>query len=352
MRSAAVRVLMALLAAMGGAAAEAVACSCFPPGPPCQAAWSADAVFSGTVRSIDPVNGPDADGSSLTTHIVRFDVPRVFRGIASGPVSVETSDRHTCSYRFEKGQAYLVYATRTASGALTASICSRTRPLEAAAEDLAYLSAIPAAGSGGRVFGRIVETGRHPADPFAVDYGPMEGMSVTVRGEPGARVGLTDADGRFEIAGLPAGQYVVSTVSPPGFRPDKPERDIEIRDVRACAEVNFSIAQAAAAFGVVHDGAGRPAAGVEVDAVASELAGFSPPPHHYPVRTDARGFFEFQELPPGEYVFGVGLTRRSAPVTPPEPLFLPGTARVDEARTVDLKAGDRTDLGVLQLRPR
>jgi hypothetical protein len=59
--------------------------------------------------------------------------------------------------------------------------------------------------------------------------------------------------------------------------------------------------------------------------------------------------FTFDRLPPGEYVFGVNLTKRpNVPVTGSQ-IFLPGTPRARAATVTELKAGDNKDLGVLRL---
>jgi hypothetical protein len=108
---------------------------------------------------------------------------------------------------------------------------------------------------------------------------------------------------------LPIGEVVITAVLPFGFEPSTFEREIELRDPRACSQVNFSIHPVARASGSVVDASGRPLAGVAIDAVAGELTGFDPPPDQPPVRTDERGVFEFRDLPPGVYVFGVNLTK-------------------------------------------
>ena len=97
------------------------------------------------------------------------------------------------------------------------------------------------------------------------------------------------------------------------------------------------------------DASGRPVAGLEVEAVAAELAGFDPPPYQQPVKTDARGVFEFDDLPPGSYVFGVNLTKRPGSPRGGVRVFLPGTSRPREATVVELNAGDRKDVGVLRV---
>ena len=206
---------------------------------------------------------------------------------------------------------------------------------------------MPAAGTPGRVYGRVSEWRRDPAEERPVDYGPLEGVTVSVRGVTFVREVVTDARGRFEIPSLPPGQATTTVIAPFGFDVRRLEREIQIRD-RGCSEVDFDISQVARASGTVVDVAGRPVAGLEVEAVAAELAGFDPPPYQQPVKTDARGAFEFDDLPPGSYVFGVNLAKRPGSSRGGVRVFLPGTSRPREATVVELVGGDTKEIGVLR----
>jgi len=156
------------------------ACSCPSSGPPpCQAAWAADAIFSGTVRSIDVSKQFNGDNRARET-VIQFEVEQRFLNVPSGPVEIVDDESSWCNYRFTPGTKYVVYARRSDDGRLTTDKCSRTKPLAEAAEDLKYLSALPAAGTGARVYGRINEWVHHPADDHGVDYGPLENITVSI----------------------------------------------------------------------------------------------------------------------------------------------------------------------------
>ena len=329
-------------------AQEALGCSCATSGSPCQAASTADAVFVGTVRSIESIDRDPSSGFDRLV-LVRMDVERSFVNAVPRQVEIVTGPGGgDCGYRFAEGGRYLVYAWKTETSRFTTGLCSRTRPLDEAREDLRYLTAMPPAGTPARVYGRVSEWRRDPAEERAIDYGPLEGVTVSMRGVTFLREVATDASGRFEIPNLPQGKATVTAVAPFGFDVRHLEREVEIRD-RGCSEVNFDLSQIASASGTVVDASGRPVAGLEVEAVAAELAGFDPPPYQQPVKTDARGVFEFDDLPPGSYVFGINLTKR--PGAPPAGgrVFLPGTSRPREATVVELNAGDRKDVGALRL---
>jgi hypothetical protein len=181
------------------------------------------------------------------------------------------------------------------------------------------------------------------------DYGPLEGVTVTVLGQMGQKDAVTDADGRFEMANLPIGKATITVLAPFGFDARYLTHEIDIRDLRACSAWNFTLVRRATASGTVVDESGRPVAGVEVDAVAAELAGFDPPPYQSPVKTNERGVFAFDNLPPGTYVFGVNLTKSAGVPRSGPSVFLPGVPAVRDATVIELKAGDELPVGVIRL---
>lgn len=332
---------------------EALACSCNgTSGPPCQAAWTADVVFAGIVSAVEPIDH-DAFDAPYQSVLVRFDVERGFVNAVPGSLEIVTGrGGGDCGYSFTTGGRYVVYASKTPSGRLSTGICSRTRPLDKAEGDIRYLTSMPATGTGGRVYGRVHESRRDPAEERAVDYGPVDGVTISLRGATFVREVVTDTRGQYQIPNLPTGKVTVSVVPPVGFDMRYLERQLELRDLRACSEMDFTISQIGSVSGRVVDASGRPVAGVAVEAVAAELAGFDPPAFQDPARTDNRGVFEFEELPPGTYVFGVNLTKQSGPRQSGKPQFLPGTALAREATAIEVRPGDRKEIGVLRLTDR
>jgi hypothetical protein len=75
---------------------------------------------------------------------VTFKVERMWRGPAVHTIKILTGwGGGDCGYQFERGQRYLVYAYVDRDGVLGTSICTRTRELEHAGEDLAFLDGQP-----------------------------------------------------------------------------------------------------------------------------------------------------------------------------------------------------------------
>lgn len=124
-----------------GPVATAAACSC--PGEP-EAAASvqfADVVFEGTVLSPPEAVRAELgiDGYSGTVRF-RFEVARYYKGRLGSEASIYTIGQGSaCGASYSVGSVYLVYARELENGTLTDSLCSRTRLLTQASQDLELL---------------------------------------------------------------------------------------------------------------------------------------------------------------------------------------------------------------------
>ncbi len=141
-----------LLTFLFAAPRVAEACSCMMQSPE-DAATGADAIFEGRVTGIESAS----DQSSPVR--VRIHVTQQWKGLESQEeVEVTTAANSAmCGYTFEAEQVYLVYAARDEEGALTVSLCSRTRLADQADEDRQHLG-----------------PGTTPVDPAVVDPGTPE----------------------------------------------------------------------------------------------------------------------------------------------------------------------------------
>ena len=110
----------------------ALACSCIYPYPPPEESFEeADAVFSGKVTNIE-LTGMMPDQHYEAT----FEVESIWKGISESEVVVDTAkDSAMCGFVFEEGETYVVYAYAKEDGLFT-HICSRTKNILTAAEDL------------------------------------------------------------------------------------------------------------------------------------------------------------------------------------------------------------------------
>jgi hypothetical protein len=108
------------------------ACSCMPAPPVEEEFKNVSAVFSGKVVDITEESGMDPIK-------VTFQVDRIWKGISETEVSVFTGrDSAGCGYHFEVDESYLIYATET-EGKLTTGLCSLTKELSLADEDISIL---------------------------------------------------------------------------------------------------------------------------------------------------------------------------------------------------------------------
>ena len=334
----------------------AVACSCMPSGPPCQSTFQVDAVFAGTVRSISAL--PD-DGPALRPGEMRL--PRAlqvqfvdilaFRGVQAATVSLVTAGSGpSCGYAFKQGERYLVYANRTVDGTgLVTGICSRTRPLADAAEDLRFLQGLTVGGrTQARVYGTVTHGERDLATGQGLTHGPVSDVIVTVRGAGKTYEAVTDARGQYEVF-VPSGKYDVSAIPPVRFSSRHLQQTIELPDNRACFVADFGVHFDGRISGRVRQPSGEPAVGAFVQVMAADSIGKMGNVQTLHVASDSGGRFEFTDVSPGRYVVGVDLTRRmDADVVFPT-TFHPGTSEAGSPTIIELKGGERRELEPLTL---
>jgi hypothetical protein len=201
------------------------ACSCVGDVPLCQSFWQADVVFSGEVVSFEKLDAKQ----HFSRRVARIRVDRVWRGEAQGTVDVTTgAGGGDCGYSFRPGRKYLVYSSKANDGKLTTGICSPTKPLDAAAADLAYFKEIEKPSAGARVYGSAhLET-------KGADLEPAKGATITLDGASGPRTTRANDVGAFEFTNLTPGEYRVrmeGAATPPW--------QVTIRDARQCVRVNL-----------------------------------------------------------------------------------------------------------------
>jgi hypothetical protein len=113
------------------------ACTCLPYENPAKELEQSAAVFSGKV--LDVRRSPKGAGLFTRVEAV-FEVERAWKGVGERTISVFTSSQSSaCGYGFKKGEAYLVYGSKDGEGRLITSICSRTRRLKDAGDDVKEL---------------------------------------------------------------------------------------------------------------------------------------------------------------------------------------------------------------------
>ncbi|MFY9610045.1 MAG: hypothetical protein WAU45_15680 [Blastocatellia bacterium] len=136
--------LIVLVACSISGSYVALACTCAPPEIPSQELKESDAVFSGKVieikRQKSYAQEPVQSDTLFTSVEVVFEVDRTWKGIDNNAVSVFTSPHSSaCGYAFKKGTSYLIYANSDERSRLITTICTRTKALKDAEEDVREL---------------------------------------------------------------------------------------------------------------------------------------------------------------------------------------------------------------------
>jgi hypothetical protein len=219
---------------------------------------------------------------------------------------------------------------------------------------------------------------------------PVRRVLVTLAGgelRP-SRGAITDDNGRFAIAGLPAGSFTL-TVSKAAYitslygakRPGRPGTAIAVADGARVDNLVVRLWRGAAVAGVVRDESGAPVAGIPVTAIRARRSGGTVLTlSNNGTLTNDRGEYRIFGLEPGSYVVqvrpgssgggpmmamseaevdaalariarrgaGPSDTSRPAPDAPPpvlqpfeySPVYHPGTATLAQATTLALDAGD------------
>lgn len=333
----------------------AQACSCYASGPPCQGAFSADSVFAATVAGIEEI--PDTDpstppGSVRLGQPVRIVLKEVERYLGSGSVPgfvMTAGSGASCGYAFKSGERYLIYAHRDSAGNLVASICSRTRPIADADEDLRFLRGLPrTAGGPARVSGTALHAERDLGSGDVKEYGPVEGVFVLAQGPSGNASAWTDAKGRYELR-LPPGKYEVSASPPAQYSSRYLRQPMELRDPRGCFVADFHLRFDGRVAGTLRSPGD--AGGAALELIPVEAVTRSGLVETVKTTSEANGSFEFIEVPPGRYLLATGFSRpMDASVMFPTTYF-PGTPDVNDARVIEVAGGERVRLEEMTLPP-
>ncbi|HWN07691.1 MAG TPA: carboxypeptidase-like regulatory domain-containing protein [Pyrinomonadaceae bacterium] len=183
---------------------EARGCTCNEYDVPvCAAYWRADAVFAGQLLDITAVEKKSEN--QMPTVMLHFIVEQPFRGVAGNRVDVETLHGTSCDMKFEKGQRYLIYASRERdSNQLFAGPCTRTTELKHAIDDLNYIRTVTQQEAKESILGRLLRN----------KYEPLPGLKVTVQGGDKTLEAKTDQKGDFSVSVPGPGKYTVRAFIP------------------------------------------------------------------------------------------------------------------------------------------
>ncbi|HKO98911.1 MAG TPA: carboxypeptidase regulatory-like domain-containing protein [Pyrinomonadaceae bacterium] len=285
------------------------ACDCFSAGPVCQEYWQTSAVFVGTVIDSKIVRQKREDFED-EQRLVRLSVDEGFRGVEGPQVEVRTgTGGGDCGYNFRLAQQYLVYASEH-EGKLFTGICSRTREIAAAADDLKYMRGLANGKLSGSIFGQVESAQRNA-------YGGSEGQpvaaaTITINGVTTKEI-KTDAKGEYRISGLAPGDYIVRVDPPRGLTARELEEKVKVSP-GGCAVVSFWLENDGQLNGRVLNPQGLPVNKAQITLMEFDKEWYKGyVDYSY---SDEEGRYRFKRIPPGKYVLSIrfdGMTNQNRP---------------------------------------
>jgi hypothetical protein len=330
------------------------ACSCLPAQSACAAYWQADAMFAGTVVDIQPA--PSGAPERLA---VRFTVDQPGRGTVgnSAVIYATPQDGINCGYTFRVGERYVVRAHSATGGSLTTSMCSGTRRVSEAPEDIAFLKQVTGTPRGGRVFGQVRLVENPSLAPEDFDRGPVSGARLRLFNDVASRETVTATDGVYDFDNLPFGEYRLSFAPPPGVGlpgpPLPPDERVSpgpwmvtVSNPSECVERPFRVQSTAQLTGRLLAPDGSPAADHRVDLVAvSQANRVEQTIPHVSAWTNADGRYTFAFIAQGQYVVGINLADPPAYTRIDRRVYYPGVSALEDATIVTVsEPGARVEL--------
>ncbi len=329
-----------ILALLGAEAIWACSCSDRVYRPACEAFLEPGAVFVGTVVSR---NGPER----LPSYSVY--VEEIFRGIPRNTRLVHIESELMCGMHFELGKQYLIFAAARHGwpGLYAAGMCSGTREVAHAAEDMAWLHAQARKQQTTKVYGTVLQNRDWRAQrPLEDGDVRLAGANISLEGESRAYYTVASANGEFSIKGVRPGKYLISAQKPPWI--SSPYAEVRVRE-GGCARRNLVLQSGGMIKGRLLDASGKPASGVDVVQVLADgrMAGAE----SLHAETDREGRFVLAPVAAGDFVLGVSL--RSAPQSrkPYAPVFYPGVRSFADAQRFRLAPHEQVSGLTMRLPP-
>ncbi|HEX5081012.1 MAG TPA: hypothetical protein VFY40_03130 [Blastocatellia bacterium] len=327
-------------------ASEVVACTCPVVGPPCEEYWKAEAVFAGKVMKQSIFTVVEGDGDSRSEYqqvLVRFSIEQRFKGITGDEVEIVTGlTGGACGYHFKDGERYVVYAVRSGQdkNRLYSGICNRIKLVAEAEEDFAYFRAIPEAGNGGLVYGRVKKLTTPLSFNSRYQESYLDNIKITIEGNGRQFETTTNKDGYYQVSGLAPGHYDVNAAIP-DRQNSHSQGAVDVVD-RGCAARDFFLSVNGQIGGRVSDENDNPLPNIRVDIIyAKNSQDFSPKGKWG--YTDKDGRYKIDWLPPGDYYLGVGLVGANSNLCPYPRVFIPDFGDAKKPRVVSLDEGQKVE---------
>jgi hypothetical protein len=320
-------------------------CDCGSMPAPCAGYWGATTVFTGRVDRITR----DASGMRRVT----FTILERHRGRSASDVVVTTGPAgQRCSLSFRTGGEYIVYATPDDTGTLTTNVCLRTREIEDAAADVAYVRALnDRHPPPGRISGQVFNVSRDLSGTMRGRAVPVAEMTVRIAKDGVAQTTVTDRAGDFSFEPREPGRYIVTVETSQQHYADDPPAVVDLRDPRACAHVDRRVSSNGRIAGRVVDASGQPVAGLTIElttaTTTTNLSRVETPSRR--AITDRTGRYDLARLPAGRFLLGINISARRTSLSSMPRVFHPGVIHVTQATPIVVSDGGQVALADLRL---
>ncbi len=294
---------------------------CLLPLTPCE--WYAfhhgQPTFIGTALSDETVSDAIQRGEKtlhITVQKVTFRVEEPFEDMPNTTVDVYGFGTIN-DFGFQVGTRYLVYAFRGKDGKIRTQKCTRTAPVNEAADDISFLRSLSTR-RGGAIKGlvRFVSSG--------IQNGTVAG-TVTESGIGGDHKTRVADSGWYELNRLAPGEYR-ETYTPDGDTTEFTSLKLRIPVNGSCASSGVRLGNQTVSGKAVNQ-AGVPVAGLEMRLFYA-LDGQFHPEVALKTRTDSNGRFSFHRVEAAKYILVAQAESGS--------IFFPGTKDVSETQIVEV----------------
>lgn len=288
--------------------------------------WYAYA-FVGSIASITPTEDDEKE--------LQIVPEEIFHGNPPNPLNVKTSQA-LCLPKLAVGDRWLFFLKRENSKPIVLDYGGNdSRPVADAQEQINILHGLEKIGNRGMLRGRVSREGLSPGESFpaarVIARRSLDGTQFT---------STTGTDGHFAFQPLLPGRYRVSVEPIGSSQPDSADVDVRRSECWSVLLLRHPHARLA---GHIRRADGSPVPKVNVLMIAGKW--------WTTTWADARGYFHFDVLNPGEYV--IGINPPSAPawrsadgsgVPPPDaPLFYPGVPKRSGALIIKLAEDEKRD---------